>query len=103
MGPDRPAVPGGDRALSRMRRGAALPGRPDSGGVERGRRAVVAEELGAAPLAERLRMLIQRARLDLPAADDHQPDPLAALGLTPREADVLKLLAEGLTNRQIGE
>ena len=59
----------------------------------------VAEELGAAPLTERLRMLIQRARLDLPSADDHQPDPMATLGLTPREADVLRLLAEGLTNR----
>jgi DNA-binding NarL/FixJ family response regulator len=31
------------------------------------------------------------------------PDPVAALNLTPRELDVLTLLAQGRTNRQIGE
>ena len=30
-------------------------------------------------------------------------DPAAALGLTPREIDVLRLLAHGRSNREIGE
>ena len=36
------------------------------------------------------------------AADDREA-PLAALGLTSREAEVLELVGEGLTNRQIAE
>ena len=38
-------------------------------------------------------------------ADGGGPDPssLAALGLTAREAEVLELVGEGLTNRQIAE
>jgi DNA-binding NarL/FixJ family response regulator len=31
------------------------------------------------------------------------PDPADALGLTPREIDVLRLLAHGRSNREIGE
>jgi DNA-binding NarL/FixJ family response regulator len=31
------------------------------------------------------------------------PDPAEALGLTPREVDVLRLLAQGCSNREIGE
>lgn len=63
----------------------------------------VATELGAEPFAERVRLLIQRARLDLPSADTSEPDPVASLGVTAREADVLALLGAGMTNRQIGE
>jgi non-specific serine/threonine protein kinase len=41
---------------------------------------------------------------DLPAAGlAPAADPAEALGLTPREADVLRLLAEGCSNREIGE
>ena len=63
------------------------------------------EQLGATPLVEQVRLLAQRGRLDLsespqPAA---QPDPLQALGISQREAEVLALLGLGRTNRQIGE
>ena len=63
-----------------------------------------AEKLGATPLAEQVRLLAQRGRLDLtgsaqPAAT--APDPLQALGISPREAEVLRLLGLGRTNRQI--
>ncbi|WP_432493603.1 ATP-binding protein [Kineococcus gypseus] len=53
-----------------------------------------AAELGAAPLAAALDALAHRVRA-LPGA--------AAGPLTAREAQVLELLAEGLTNRQVGE
>lgn len=56
-----------------------------------------ADEMGARPLADALRDLGRRARLDLPGAS-----PAGAL-LTGREEEVLRLVADGLTNRQIGE
>jgi len=64
----------------------------------------VACHLGARPLADATALLAQRARLTLfhrsgpPAAD-----PVEALGLTSRERDVLRLVAEGRSNRQIAE
>jgi DNA-binding NarL/FixJ family response regulator len=62
----------------------------------------VAIALGAQPLETQVRALAQRARLELSvAARPH--DPVAALNLTPREVDVLTLLTQGRTNRQIGE
>ena len=60
-----------------------------------------ADALGAAPLAERVRSLAQRARLGL-AIGAPARDPVAALNLTPRELEVLALVALGRTNRQIG-
>ncbi|VTR75263.1 helix-turn-helix transcriptional regulator [Cellulomonas hominis] len=58
----------------------------------------VAREIGAAPLAGALTDLSRRARLDLPGVPATSPDVLTA-----REAEVLALVAEGLSNRQIGE
>ena len=64
----------------------------------------VARRLGARPLQEEIQRLAQRARLDLapPGHATDQGSGLAELlGLTPREAEVLGLVARGYTNRQI--
>ena len=59
-----------------------------------------ARSLGAAPLAADLEVLSRRGRL---AAGSSPDKPLRRLGLTEREAEVLDLLVEGRTNRQIGD
>jgi DNA-binding CsgD family transcriptional regulator/tetratricopeptide (TPR) repeat protein len=61
-----------------------------------------AERLGARPLEAELRGLARRARLDL-AVGAVQRDAADLLDVTPRELDVLRLVARGRTNRQIGE
>ncbi len=91
----------------------------------------VADRLGARPLREEIELLARRARLPLtsavtraaldaspgrtpalppgpgfpaPAAEAAGPaDPAEELGLTPRERDVLRLVADGRSNRQIAE
>jgi predicted ATPase/DNA-binding CsgD family transcriptional regulator len=68
-----------------------------------------AVELGAAPLRREIELLAQRGRLrleepvDTTAAPTAPSSPATALGLTQREAEVLALVAEGRTNRQIGQ
>ncbi|HYY79016.1 MAG TPA: AAA family ATPase [Actinomycetes bacterium] len=65
----------------------------------------VAARIGAKPLAGQLELLAQRARLELASPDDGSPDATQGLaellGLTPREAEVLALVARGYTNREI--
>ena len=64
-----------------------------------------ADELGARPLREQLEAVARRARIDLRARErlDTAPDAqLQRLELTPREIEVLALLGDGLTNREIG-
>jgi DNA-binding CsgD family transcriptional regulator/tetratricopeptide (TPR) repeat protein len=67
----------------------------------------VATRIGAQPLARELVRLAERARLDLAAPDagstERNQDMEETLGLTPREAEVLKLIARGYTNREIAE
>jgi DNA-binding CsgD family transcriptional regulator len=68
----------------------------------------LARRLRAARLEAEIEGLARRARIALeddeavPAPDGERPE-LAALGLTDRERAVLELVAEGWTNRQIGE
>ncbi len=64
----------------------------------------VAVHLGARPLADAAGRLAQRARLPLHPGDGARAaDPVEALGLTGRERDVLRLVADGHTNRRIAE
>ncbi len=62
--------------------------------------AATAESLGATPLLQALEDLRRRARLTA-AGKETEPAP-ATTGLTPRELEVLRLVAAGRTNRQIG-
>lgn len=77
-----------------------------------------AATMGARPLADELALLAQRARIPLPGlipapameaaastAGGGAGDtaPAASLGLTPRERDVLRLVADGRSNRQIAD
>ncbi|MEV6295874.1 AAA family ATPase [Streptomyces sp. NPDC051896] len=68
--------------------------------------AAVAAHLDARSLADTVARLAQRARLTLTRAPRQtlaSADPAAALGLTSRERDVLRLVSAGRTNRQIAE
>jgi DNA-binding CsgD family transcriptional regulator len=66
----------------------------------------VAARIGAKPLLREVELLAERARLDL-APPETAPTAgtgaVEALGLTPREAEVLALVARGYTNREVAE
>jgi DNA-binding CsgD family transcriptional regulator len=97
-------------ALSRHAEALAAAGGSAAAAAAAGEAVDLARGMGAAPLIEQLEALIRRARLQLAAAEAPAPDDRAAvrdelerLGLTPREAEVLRLVAEGLSNSQIAE
>jgi DNA-binding NarL/FixJ family response regulator len=65
----------------------------------------LARDLRAALLIAEIEGLARRARIVLDDAPERRAaeSDLDALGLTPRERAVLELVAEGRTNREIGE
>jgi DNA-binding CsgD family transcriptional regulator len=64
----------------------------------------IASQLGATPLLTEIDAVARRTRISVVPTERNPIDDDAAnrLGLTPREAEVLTLVAAGLTNRQIG-
>jgi DNA-binding CsgD family transcriptional regulator len=71
------------------------------GAAERlARAAPLADRLGAGPLRERIGSLARRARLGLSSGPAGEQAP-GILGLTVREAEVLRLVAAGRSNRDI--
>jgi ATP/maltotriose-dependent transcriptional regulator MalT len=62
---------------------------------------VIAERLRAAPLLDDIRSLGARARVEIGVVDDEAREP-DEFGLTPREVEVLRLVADGLGNGDIG-
>ena len=70
----------------------------------------LAREMGATPLLEEAEALVRRARLriDEPTAEvmpavEPTADELEQLGITKRELEVLRLIAEGRSNREIAQ
>jgi DNA-binding NarL/FixJ family response regulator len=66
----------------------------------------VAARIGAHPLLRELELLARRSRLELTPPKDEAPDRRQpgfeeTLGLTRREAEVLRLVADGCTDREI--
>jgi DNA-binding CsgD family transcriptional regulator len=89
-----------DEAYARLRQAESLvrQRRKDRAAACLQAAAEIADRLAAAPLADAVQVLARRARIMLTGA---MPVRAADHGLTPRELDVLHLLATGSTNRQV--
>ena len=85
----------------------ATTGDRDSAAQVLARAAEITGRLSARPLDNEIQALARRGRFDLtpPAAVPAAaaPTPAEQLGLTPREAEVLALVAAGRSNRQIAQ
>jgi DNA-binding NarL/FixJ family response regulator len=90
-----------EEARSRWRLAEALlaAGARDEATEAAGAAHAVAARLGAAPLLARIEALARRARLDIAGVTQST----GAAGLTPRELEVLRLVADGRTNQQIAD
>ncbi|HYJ73213.1 MAG TPA: response regulator transcription factor, partial [Actinomycetota bacterium] len=89
------------RCRWRLAEARLLEGDRDQAAVQARAAHEIAERLDAAPLLAALEALGRRARLDLGVQPPPQPD--GAAGLTPRELEVLRLVAAGRSNGQIAE
>jgi ATP/maltotriose-dependent transcriptional regulator MalT len=89
-------------------------GEASASGLAAGEALELARSAGAAPLAAEVEALIRRARLrtgepvngstpQAPAGGTSGPDAFERLGLTAREGEVLRLVADGRSNSQIAE
>ncbi|MEU5987760.1 AAA family ATPase [Spirillospora sp. NPDC047418] len=85
------------RALIRFAEAALAGGDHDAAASALGTAADLAAGLGARRLAEQAAALLRRVRAP------RRGDASAPLGLTPREFEVLRLVAEGRSNRDIAE
>ena len=104
-----------DGAYARFRQAeAAIGARADRAVAAKALRAAHAEagRLGAEPLRQDVERLARQARIDLrPEADDAAsgsgagaaPSSAELMGLTAREVEVLRLVATGRSNREIGD
>jgi DNA-binding CsgD family transcriptional regulator len=81
---------------SPRRRDGWRPGRCDQPVAARGE---TRGQLDAQPLLQQINQLARRARIEL--TPDSSPTGSTPFGLTPRELQVLRLIAAGLSNRQI--
>ncbi len=85
-------------AYALMRAAESSGGRGDASALL-SRSATLADQLGAKPLRAEIDLVARRGRLTVAGAPSGQP----MFGLTPREQEVLRLVAEGRSNRDIAE
>jgi ATP/maltotriose-dependent transcriptional regulator MalT len=77
--------------------------RPDRGADALRESLEIARSIGAQPLVAEAEALARRERVDVPVGDNGRAAPDDRFGLTGRELDVLRLVAEGRSNAEIGK
>jgi ATP/maltotriose-dependent transcriptional regulator MalT len=89
------------RALLHAAEAAMDHGDRDDAARRLARAAPLADKLGAGRLREQIGSLARRARLGLPSVGRPASSPPGIAGLTAREAEVLRLVAAGRSNRDV--